>query len=358
MKYAVYILFLTHWIAAFCLAAFPESQQRLNSYMARLTEQARQQGPINPTKFDNDMRFVYRSLALAEEGDFPRALQKLRSVDLAPFTSRKRNEIKGLISTLEEINDPNRVFLESYADFYKYSYRDWFEERLAPIAYVWQRDFSTLEKYRFLETVFYDLDNAVGLIRVLEATVDLPGIDPDTAANKLLSLGWVYHRNDRLEDAEQTWLRVLSDYDNEQRDWHAAAYYLANLEERKNCPDQALTYYRMVIQSPAEDKEPVVNLFDNTSISTWKHEAALAVSYIYQSKWNYVKALRYTIDAKFKYPYQTWCGTCLEAQNIYLYWRMTYLFLIVFGLPVLLIIIFVVVVKRFRRKHKSLQYTS
>jgi len=287
--------------------ASSESQQKLDAYMVQLVEESCQQGPINPADFGSDLytEIICQSQISAENGDFSNALDILQSVDVYEFTAGKREILKNRIEVFEKLNDPNLPFLPNYTDYIKYAYPDWFKDRLAPVIYIWQREFPILEKYQFLKTVFEDRDNTVGYVLVLEAIADMPQLSQKESARTLLRLGSVYWQHDNPKQAEQTFLRILSDYSCELGVWHAAAYYLGNLEEKKGCPEKALVYYNKVIDSVAKDKEVETIGFDDYyySISGWKHNAALSASYVYQSKMRYFKSLRYTIDAKFKYPY-------------------------------------------------------
>jgi hypothetical protein len=45
------------------------------------------------------------------------------------------------------------------------------------------------------------------------------------------------------------------------------------------------------------------------------HRSALAISRCYETTGAYHPALRYAMLAKTKYPFHSWCGTCLQGER-------------------------------------------
>ncbi len=67
----------------------------------------------------------------------------------------------------------------------------------------------------------------------------------------------------------------------------------------------------------------------------YSNRSALQISIAYEKMGDYRKALDYARLAKTRYPYQSWCGTCIQSANVALLKRIAHLSTHVYGLPVL-----------------------
>jgi tetratricopeptide (TPR) repeat protein len=106
-------------------------------------------------------------------------------------------------------------------------------------------------------------------------------------------------------------------------DWPKAVFNLGLLESRRKNFPRAIAFFNEVLQSHPNDKEPGGNLTETNR--NYSFRSAMAISECYEAMGAYRLALRYAWLAKTKYPYYSWCGTCLANANRGVNQRIAYL---------------------------------
>jgi tetratricopeptide (TPR) repeat protein len=174
------------------------------------------------------------------------------------------------------------------------------------------------------------------LVDAAEASIS-PVLSQDTAeetqsADKLLDDANAFYEAGDLRQAEEKWLRVRSTARTSPA-WPKAVFNLGILEMREANYDKAVTYFNEVLQCRPNDKEPGGNIME--AYRNYSHRSALQISMCYERMGQSRQALYYARLAKTRYPYFSWCGTCLQSANFALNKRIAYLCLRVYGIPVL-----------------------
>jgi tetratricopeptide (TPR) repeat protein len=112
------------------------------------------------------------------------------------------------------------------------------------------------------------------------------------------------------EDAEALaqWQQAIARYPGTSN-WGAAVYNSAWLHQQRQRYAQAIPYYERLLGSGLDDRDPdryLMNPYRN-----YHHRASLGLSECHEALGNLPEALRYARLARDRYPYQSWCGTCL-----------------------------------------------
>ena len=135
-----------------------------------------------------------------------------------------------------------------------------------------------------------------------------------------------------LGNAEKNWIEVRSSARTSPA-WPKAVYNLGLLEMKQANYPKAIAYFNEVLHSDPNDKEPggsIMQVYRNYS-----NRSAIQISMCYEKLADYREALHYARLAKNRYPYVSWCGTCLQSANFALNKRIAYLSMCVYRMPFL-----------------------
>lgn len=181
-----------------------------------------------------------------------------------------------------------------------------------------------------------------------------PSQDPDEraqSANALLEAGNTFFAAGHLRQAEKSWLETR-DCAGASPSWPKAVFNLGILEmQRVNYP-KAIGYFNEVLQSHPNDKEPGGNIMQ--VYRNYSNRSALQISMCYEKMANYRDALHYAWLAKMRYPYQSWCGTCLQSANISILQRIARLSFRVYGVHALAVMALAGIFLSWKRAKNSL----
>lgn len=151
-------------------------------------------------------------------------------------------------------------------------------------------------------------------------------------ADASLDAGNTFYLSGDVQGAEKAW-RVARSCSPEVPAWPKAVYNLGLLEmHQANCPT-AIGYFDEVVRSHPNDKEPGENIMQ--VYRNYSNRSVLRISECYEKMHDYRRALRYAWLAKTRYPYVSWCGTCLQAANLAAWRKITHLAIRAYQLPVL-----------------------
>jgi len=151
-------------------------------------------------------------------------------------------------------------------------------------------------------------------------------------ADALLEAGNTLYIAGDLGNAEKNWIEVRGSARTSPA-WPKAVYNLGLLEMRQANYPKAIGYFNEVLQSHPNDKEPggsIMQVYRNYS-----NRSAIQISMCYEKMDDYREALYYARLAKNRYPYASWCGTCLQSANFALNKRIAYLSMCVYRIPFL-----------------------
>jgi len=177
------------------------------------------------------------------------------------------------------------------------------------------------DKYPILAELFERRRDPKGQALALLLDASLSG-SGEKGCSALVGAGDAFYELNDLVRAEKAFTEA-SRYPHNFRAWPKAVYNLGILErERKNYP-KAIEDFEGVLASKPNDKERGGNLMQ--AYQNYSHSAALQISHCYEGAGDYRNALRYALLAKNRYPYYSWCGTCLDSERRSLDQRIAYL---------------------------------
>jgi outer membrane protein assembly factor BamD (BamD/ComL family) len=151
-------------------------------------------------------------------------------------------------------------------------------------------------------------------------------------ADASLDVGNNSYLSGDVQGAEKAW-RAARSCSPEVPAWPKAVYNLGLLEMNQGNYPKAIGYFDEVVQSHPNDKEPGENIMQ--VYRNYSNRSVLRTSECYEKTHDYRRALRYAWLAKTRYPYVSWCGTCLQAANLASWRRLTRLAIRAYQLPVL-----------------------
>lgn len=165
-------------------------------------------------------------------------------------------------------------------------------------------------------------------------------------AEALLEAGNASFESGDLRQAEDAWMKARN-CPRTVAAWPKAVFNLGVLKARQADYSQAIEYFKEVLQSHPNDKEPGGDLMQ--AYRNYSHRSAMQISACYEKMGDYRKALRYAWLAQRRYPYLSWCGTCLDETNSALKRRIAYLTARSFGIQLLAIVVLAGVTFRWKK---------
>lgn len=140
----------------------------------------------------------------------------------------------------------------------------------------------------------------------------LDALEQTKFAHASLEAGNAFYESGNLRQAEDEWVKVHSCPETIPA-WPKAVYNLGLLEMNHTHYSRAIEYFDEVLRSHPNDKEPGGNIMQ--VYRNYSHRSVLGISECYEKMGDYRQALRYAWLAKRRYPYLSWCGTCLQSAN-------------------------------------------
>lgn len=120
----------------------------------------------------------------------------------------------------------------------------------------------------------------------------------------------------------------------EQEKYEEAAKAYAALEQKQDCPpeiwgkvvfnhglslsklkrhDDAIREFKKILTSDVDDTEPAPNLME--AYRNYRYSVCLQIARNYELSGRYADALKYSVLARDRFIYQSWCGTCLQMAS-------------------------------------------
>jgi tetratricopeptide (TPR) repeat protein len=150
------------------------------------------------------------------------------------------------------------------------------------------------------------------------------------SAGTLLGAGNAFFDSGQLQKAEDAWTEARN-CSRTAPAWPKATYNLGVLRMKQAKYSQAISYFNEVLGSHANDKEPGEDIME--PYRNYSHRSALEISVCYEKMDDNLHALEYAWLARIRYPFVSWCGTCLEFENLDQNKRIASLFAKAFGMP-------------------------
>jgi tetratricopeptide (TPR) repeat protein len=95
--------------------------------------------------------------------------------------------------------------------------------------------------------------------------------------------------------------------------WGIATYNSALLYKDKQLYELAIPRFQTLLPSWVDDSEPSPNLM--RAYRNYRYEACVGISDCFEKLQDYDNALKYLLLARDRYPYQSWCGTCISQAS-------------------------------------------
>lgn len=283
--------------------------------MLDLKSLAAKEGEIPLTQFGSGTfaEGVCRAQNLAEEERFSDAASMLSSLITDNTASDWRQMLEARIEILTKWAESGMAGLDEYHRFYLETGPRWFHNRARPIVTLWQiEQLPQVEKHFLLAALLEKKGDVRGQTLALLVIPHLPDVDAASSAKALLAVGTAFHKFGDVWDAKKAWSRVRRQYRTTST-WPKAVFNLGFMEKKQRKYLEAVKYFDEILELSPNDKEPGGNIM--AVYRNYSHRSALEISNCYEEMGKYRKALHYTRLAKTRYPYRSWCGTCLASSD-------------------------------------------
>jgi tetratricopeptide (TPR) repeat protein len=131
----------------------------------------------------------------------------------------------------------------------------------------------------------------------------------ETQASAIVLQGINAYEEGSHDDAAQIWSRAIDGYPYTSA-WGAATFNVGQYMRERHRYHEAILRFKSLLGSSLDDRDPSGYLME--AYQNYHHAACLQISASYEDLGNYRTALRYGVLARDRYPYQSWCGTCLS----------------------------------------------
>ena len=309
-------------ICVACLGQPPPSpaQASLRQYMTRLSEVAAREGliPLDSNGNTTLARQIYESQNLTEQAKYADATRILSSLLQDQLASDWMQMLQTRIAILTIWDKAERIDLKDYSRFYLETGPFWFHQRSFPIVKLWNMEgLPNPEKYLLMVALLEKKGDLDGQVKVLEAIPDLPGIDDAAASHALLRAGSARLILKDVVGAMKNWSRVREEY-RTSPEWSSAVLSLARLHKKNQEYAKAIDLFQTLLN-------PELRFHGGRAQGSPAYYAALEIADCYEALKDNSSALKFAEMARDKYPFTSWCGTCLESERQRLTQRIDYL---------------------------------
>ena len=166
--------------------------------------------------------------------------------------------------------------------------------------------------YAVLFHILTKLDDIAGLAAWEDAMLAETLATPELIAGVATARGERAHKAGNLAEAEVHWRRVCEKF-ADTPSYGIAQFNLGYLLAQQKRYDVAITEYQKLFASRVNDQDPGSNIME--AYRNYRHRAAKEISRCYELQGKLVEALDWAVQARDKYRYQSWCGTCQEQHE-------------------------------------------
>lgn len=310
------------------------------SHIASLQQAAEQERDVSDCdgRPDRYWAAMCKVGALTAQGEFTEAASVLSAdaINLAP--EFQRDSLMKKLAILRKWAGGDAVSAEDFRAFYLEDAGYMFSEQVRPILTLYAcKQIADRDKYPILAALFERRSDWRGQALALLLIANLAGSDKKAGCSALVGAGNAFYELKEPVRAEKAWTEA-SHCPQNLSSWPKAVYNLGILESERRNYQKAIGDFQLVLASHPNDKEPGGNLME--IYRNYSHSSALEISYCYEGMGDYNNALKYALLAKNRYPYYSWCGTCLASESLRLKQRITYLSIRRFPLVVALLVMY------------------
>jgi len=261
--------------------------------------------------------------ALAAEKKYNDAASLLSSEALNLAPQFQQDALKRKVEILRTWANGRVATIEDYKEFYLGDAGYMFSEQTRPAMTLYEsEDIADKDKYPVLAALFERKADWEGQSLALLIAADLSDSGKEPACGYLVGAGYGFYQLGEVSRAERAWLDAAKCPHNDPS-WPKAASNLGILERDRKNYRKAIDYFQAVIESHPDDKEPGGSLME--TYRNYSHSSAMALSECYEKMGDFRSALDYVQLAKSRYPYYSWCGTCLASESRRINARIAYL---------------------------------
>ncbi|MCY3019140.1 MAG: HEAT repeat domain-containing protein [Planctomycetota bacterium] len=136
--------------------------------------------------------------------------------------------------------------------------------------------------------------------------------DGELHAEALLQLGVAFHATAKADEAVRCFQRVAADYPNT-RAWPDAQYNVGYLLLLRKMYKDAIAAFDKLLNANVNNWAPTANIM--APLANYQHQACLGIVSAYEGLEDFPAALKALQASATKHKFQSWCGTCLKAEQ-------------------------------------------
>jgi hypothetical protein len=134
----------------------------------------------------------------------------------------------------------------------------------------------------------------------------------DGVAGQLVQWGNDAHEAGDPDEALRQWERVMAQFPHTSA-WGMAVFNSGVVHRQLGHFGEAIALFEQLLSSRVNDMDPGEELMETNR--NYRHRACVGISACYEQQSDPAGALRYARLARDRYPFQSWCGTCMREAN-------------------------------------------
>lgn len=134
----------------------------------------------------------------------------------------------------------------------------------------------------------------------------------DACAEVYAQRGFKAYNEKQLDEALKNYKIVCDKYPNS-KSYGIAQFNVGCIIHQQKKYQLAIVEYSKLLKSKVNNQDPTPNIM--SPYRNYQHTATLAISECYEALGDYENALKAVEDARDRYRYETWCGTCAMEES-------------------------------------------
>jgi len=180
-------------------------------------------------------------------------------------------------------------------------------EQLATIFELTQEEADRRIIYDAMKICFKGIGDRESLARWEAKMLAEPWATPEDAAIKIAERAQQAWYSKDFAAAERQWRQIVEQYP-QTKQFGIAQFNLGRALQVQRKYDAAIAEYEKLFPSRVNDREPGASVME--TFRNYRHSAAFQISRCYEGKGDLSRALEWANEARDKYRFQSWCGTC------------------------------------------------
>ncbi len=188
---------------------------------------------------------------------------------------------------------------------------------------VWASALPQKTKVSLLVRLFNEMLDRTGQLIAMRDLLQLPDATNDAAtADLAFDTAEELYRDGFPADALRLWNDFIEWFPSHEN-WGKAVFNSGIALGDINQPQKAITMFSRLFNSPVNDREPGVSIME--IFRNYRHRACLEIATCYENMLDFTQALTYVILSRDTYPFQSFCGTCDDEEELCLKQRIALL---------------------------------